>query len=214
MRVAYPHRRERRKFVPAGFRKNRLEALQNGIFDAFAYRTRARRALAVHVVNLRRLSESSARTAFFVLDVTAIVASYAVYIEYSNRRLIAQTVDRVYYARLRKRRSLTLRDTIYYVTRSKLGEPTLLVLASLISAPKHGYAIICDIERHTGRRLGPGTLYGIITRLEKSRFIKAMELQERGRRPYCVTAAGKRAFEQDVQILAQYQRALRALAGG
>lgn len=100
------------------------------------------------------------------------------------------------------------------MTRSNLGEPTLLVLASLIAAPKHGYAIICDIEQHTGKRLGPGTLYGIIARLEKSRLIKAMEIQERGRRPYCVTAAGKRAFEQDVRTLQQYQRALRTLAGG
>jgi DNA-binding PadR family transcriptional regulator len=33
-----------------------------------------------------------------------------------------------------------------------------------MSEPKHGYAIICEIETQTGKRLGPGTLYGIIAR--------------------------------------------------
>ncbi len=108
--------------------------------------------------------------------------------------------------------ALTLRDTIYYVPRSILGEPALLVLAALISGPKHGYAIILDIEAHTGKRLGPGTLYGIIERLEKSNLIEAMKMEERGRRPYRITAAGKRAFEEQLRGLQHYQRALRSLA--
>ncbi len=96
--------------------------------------------------------------------------------------------------------------------RNNLGEPALLVLAALISGPKHGYAIIIDIDAHTGKRLGPGTLYGIIERLEKSRLIEPMQLEERGRRPYRITAGGKRAFEEKLLGLQQYQRALRSLA--
>jgi hypothetical protein len=36
--------------------------------------------------------------------------------------------------------------------------PPLLVLASLAKGPKHGHAMIEDIERLCGTRLGPGTL--------------------------------------------------------
>jgi DNA-binding PadR family transcriptional regulator len=47
-----------------------------------------------------------------------------------------------------------------------MGDPSLLILASLTDSPKHGYAIMEDIQRFAGVRLGPGTLYGAITRLE------------------------------------------------
>src|SRR6267143_255999 len=45
------------------------------------------------------------------------------------------------------------------------SDPPLLVLASLANGPKHGHAMIEDIERLCGTRLGPGTLYGAIARL-------------------------------------------------
>jgi DNA-binding PadR family transcriptional regulator len=98
------------------------------------------------------------------------------------------------------------------VTRNNFGEPNLLVLASLASGPKHGYAVIVEIERHTGRRLGPGTLYGIIARLEREGLIKPLEQGERGRRPYRMTAAGKRVFEERLRSIQIYRRALSALA--
>jgi hypothetical protein len=47
------------------------------------------------------------------------------------------------------------------------SDPPLLVLASLASGPKHGHAMIEDIQRLCGTRLGPGTLYGAIARLEQ-----------------------------------------------
>jgi DNA-binding PadR family transcriptional regulator len=107
---------------------------------------------------------------------------------------------------------LTLCATIYIVPRT-ITEPMLLVLAALIGGPKHGYALICDIEQQTGKRLGPGTLYGILGRLERYEYVRALEIEERGRRPYRITAAGKRAFETRMRTLQQYQRALRSLAG-
>ena len=101
---------------------------------------------------------------------------------------------------------------IYYVSRTIIGEPALLVLACLISGPKHGYAIIREIETHTGKRLGPGTLYGIIARLEHSEYIEPLDMEERGRRPYRITRLGKRAFEESSRSLQLYQRALKMLA--
>lgn len=83
-----------------------------------------------------------------------------------------------------------------------------------MSGPKHGYAMIDDIESQTGKRLGPGTLYGIIGRFERAGLIKPLAMEERGRRPYAITPAGRRAYEEQMQVLARYQRALRTLASG
>ena len=52
-----------------------------------------------------------------------------------------------------------------------MSDPTLLVLSSLAEGDKHGYAMMEDIERFAGVRLGPGTLYGAITRLEERGWI-------------------------------------------
>jgi DNA-binding PadR family transcriptional regulator len=65
-------------------------------------------------------------------------------------------------------------DTIYYVPRNIVGELALLVLAALISEPKHGYAIIADIEHYAGRKLGPGTLYGIIHGRAADRWLQTV----------------------------------------
>ena len=93
-----------------------------------------------------------------------------------------------------------------------LSEPSLLVLASLVAGPKHGYAIIADIAEHTGKRLGPGTLYGIIARLEEVDYIRPLEREDRGRRPYRITAAGRRVYQERLAYLRTYERTLKALA--
>jgi DNA-binding PadR family transcriptional regulator len=69
-------------------------------------------------------------------------------------------------------------------------DPSLLILASLADGDKHGYAMMEDIERFADVRLGPGTLYGAITRLEERGWIRALDALDR-RRPYRLTASGK-----------------------
>jgi DNA-binding PadR family transcriptional regulator len=49
----------------------------------------------------------------------------------------------------------------------RFTEPALFILISLADGPKHGYAMIEDIRRLSGTRLGPGTLYGALARLER-----------------------------------------------
>jgi DNA-binding PadR family transcriptional regulator len=71
-----------------------------------------------------------------------------------------------------------------------MSDPSLLVLASLAGGDKHGYAMMIDIEQFAGVRLGPGTLYGAITRLEQSGFIRAVGGADR-RQPYAITPAGR-----------------------
>ena len=65
----------------------------------------------------------------------------------------------------------------------------LLVLISLADGPKHGYAMAQDIERVAGQKLGPGTLYGAITRLEAAKWIEPLPAEDR-RRPYKLTSSG------------------------
>jgi DNA-binding PadR family transcriptional regulator len=70
------------------------------------------------------------------------------------------------------------------------NDPGVLILTSLASGPKHGYALARDIEAFSGAALGPGTLYGAITRLEERGLIEPLEQNQR-RRPYRLTAAGR-----------------------
>jgi DNA-binding PadR family transcriptional regulator len=81
-----------------------------------------------------------------------------------------------------------------------MQDPSLLVLASLAEGDKHGYAIMTDVERFAGVRLGPGTLYGAITRLEERGWIRPVGGDER-RQPYKLTALGRRYLEEQVSTL-------------
>jgi len=73
------------------------------------------------------------------------------------------------------------------------NDPNLLVLVSLAAGPRHGHAILLDVREFAGVRLGPGTLYGAIGRLEGDGLIEPMPLDGR-RRPYRLTRAGRRAL--------------------
>ena len=83
-----------------------------------------------------------------------------------------------------------------------ISDPTLLVLASLADGDKHGYAMIDDIERFANVRLGPGTLYGAITRLEERGWIRPVEADDR-RQPYRLTAEGRRHLKTELDELDQ-----------
>lgn len=69
------------------------------------------------------------------------------------------------------------------------SDPELLILSSLASGPKHGYAILGDIEAFAGVKLGPGTLYTAITRLVDKKLIVPQSSAGR-QRPYKLTAQG------------------------
>jgi DNA-binding PadR family transcriptional regulator len=71
-----------------------------------------------------------------------------------------------------------------------VSDPGLLILTSLATGPKHGHALLLDIDGFAGIRLGPGTLYGAITRLEARGLIEPLESRDR-RRPYQLTVAGR-----------------------
>ena len=95
------------------------------------------------------------------------------------------------------------------------------VLLALAGADRHGYAIKQEIERVTAGavRLGPGTLYEAIQRLEQRGLI--VESRERpdadaraDRRYYHLTAEGRRVLRAEVDRAArivEYARSRRLL---
>jgi DNA-binding PadR family transcriptional regulator len=98
-------------------------------------------------------------------------------------------------------------------TLGRFSEPALLILISLAEGPKHGYAMTQDIETVSGQRLGPGTLYGAITRLEERGWIQALPADDR-RRPYKLTAAGRRVLRAHLQRLEGMARVAQARLAG
>src|SRR3954453_12654378 len=80
------------------------------------------------------------------------------------------------------------------------SDAQLLVLTSLADGPKHGHAMLDDIQQMCGARLGPGTLYGAIARLEQQGWIERLPVDER-RKPYRLTQTGQHAFTAKMKTL-------------
>lgn len=80
------------------------------------------------------------------------------------------------------------------------NDPALLLLISLAEGPKHGHAMLLDVERFSGVRLGPGTLYGALARLEETAQVEALP-QDGRRRPYRLTDQGRQGLAQRLSRL-------------
>ena len=78
------------------------------------------------------------------------------------------------------------------------SDRSVLVLTSLSSGPKHGYALIKDIEAFAGVTLGPGSLYGAIAKLEQAGLVEALPGEGR-RKPYRITAQGAADLRQQLE---------------
>jgi DNA-binding PadR family transcriptional regulator len=89
-----------------------------------------------------------------------------------------------------------------------MQDPTILILASLADGDKHGYAIMEDIQAFTGIRLGPGTLYGALCRLEERGWIRPVKSvkSESRRQPYRITAEGSKHLKEQLALLGQVVR--------
>lgn len=91
------------------------------------------------------------------------------------------------------------------------NDAQMLVLTVLADGPLHGYAINNAIEELTGDKLGPGSLYGALTRLEGRQLIEPTE--EVGRqRPVRLTDQGRTALREELERMAKVSRiGLRSL---
>src|SRR6267143_7088871 len=85
------------------------------------------------------------------------------------------------------------------------------VLLALLDAPGHGYRIMQDVEALTSGdlRLGPGTLYTAIARLERAGLIDECDADADRRRCYRVTRKGKAAARREAERLSVVVRTAR-----
>jgi DNA-binding PadR family transcriptional regulator len=94
----------------------------------------------------------------------------------------------------------------------RAGDASVLILTSLAEGPKHGYALIQDVQSFSGVRLGPGTLYGALDRLEHLGLIEALPKQER-RHPYGITPEGTRVLAAHLDALERVSKVGRLRLG-
>ena len=94
-----------------------------------------------------------------------------------------------------------------------LTEATLLIMLSLAPQPRHGYAIMKDVQALSEGRvtLSTGTLYGALKRLLEQGWIERLDEREhatagsnetgRPRKAYVLTHLGQRVLDAEVTRL-------------
>jgi hypothetical protein len=84
--------------------------------------------------------------------------------------------------------------------RQPMSEAMYYILLALLH-PVHGYGVMQRVRELSGGRLvlGPGTLYGILTRMHTEGYIR-LESAEGRRKVYAITEAGAKA------LLEEYRR--------
>jgi len=102
-----------------------------------------------------------------------------------------------------------------HVGERPISEPVFLILVSLADKPRHGYALMKDIEALSeGRvRVSTGTLYGAIRRLLEDGWIErfAQKDTSRDKQAYRLTAAGRGQLKAEVARMKQLTRAAEAI---
>ena len=93
-----------------------------------------------------------------------------------------------------------------------LTESMFYVLMALQSSPMCGIDIAAFIEHRSGGevRIGPATLYTILGKFEKEKYIKETEVDGR-KRTYRITSKGLEAYEEEI---ARLRACLRDAEGG
>lgn len=92
--------------------------------------------------------------------------------------------------------------------RGPMTEANYYILLALMKQG-HGYGMMRRIQELSGGRLvmGPGTLYGVLTRMNREGLIVLTEAEGR-RKTYAITEAGQAALHQE------YERIKRMVADG
>lgn len=78
-----------------------------------------------------------------------------------------------------------------------ITEAMFYILLSLLH-PGHGYGMMKRITELSGGRLniGPGTLYGVLTRMRKEGYI-VLDTEDGRRKTYSITETGKKALRDE-----------------
>jgi DNA-binding PadR family transcriptional regulator len=97
-----------------------------------------------------------------------------------------------------------------------LNPRELLVLASLIDGPLHGYGIIKAVEERSDADvlLDPANLYRVLRRMRAAGWIQETPTSDERRKTYSLTGTGRRVVAAELGRLERLlDRALPALRG-
>jgi DNA-binding PadR family transcriptional regulator len=87
------------------------------------------------------------------------------------------------------------------------------ILLALTDGPLHGYAIMQAVERAAGSslRMGPGTIYGSLQRMEDAGLVREERARsDERRRVFALEPAGRRALEAEARRLVHLAALVRA----
>ena len=86
-------------------------------------------------------------------------------------------------------------------TGGPMTEAMYYVLLTLMN-PSHGYGLMNEIKEVSNGRIemGPGTLYGVLARMQKESLI-ALKKNDGRRKTYAITAEGERALRHEYNRL-------------
>ena len=104
-----------------------------------------------------------------------------------------------------------MRHVVKQAASKALTEPVLLILTSLANQPRHGYALLKDIEGLSGGRvrMSTGTLFGALRRLLEDGWIEPFVQVDtsRQKQAYRLTTVGRQQLQLELDRMRQLMRA-------
>lgn len=80
-------------------------------------------------------------------------------------------------------------------------EAAVWIMVALADYPKHGYAIMKEIQDLGGFSMRPGTLYAALARMERAQLVEEIQTRDYRRRPFKLTKSGRTRLEADLKTL-------------
>ena len=90
-----------------------------------------------------------------------------------------------------------------------MTETGFYILYSL-REPNHGYGVVQNVERLTDGeiRLGPGTMYGSLSKMEKDGLVRFLREEEK-RKIYVITELGNEVLDLEIKRIRRLYRTIR-----
>ena len=96
---------------------------------------------------------------------------------------------------------------------SPLTPAVFHILLALADGPRHGYAVMQAVEASAGdeARMGPGTIYGSLQRMEEAGLVRELSTRtDDRRRVFAIQPLGRRALTAECQRLTRLADLVRS----
>jgi DNA-binding PadR family transcriptional regulator len=94
------------------------------------------------------------------------------------------------------------------------GKLRLLILLILSDGPKHGYLIMKEIEKLTGRPPSPGSVYPVLNELLRRGYVEvsASRVGARVQKTYFITETGRKHLEENRKLAIKVMRRFKGFS--